>query len=537
MCSSICLALRAADYHLSPEGSDENPGTSPDRAWKTLAKANAATLAPGDKILLQGGATFEGTLEIKHSGTPEKPILVSSYSNGRATIQAGTARGILAKNQSGIEISNLIVSGAGADKNKTDGIAFLSDRATGERLPHIRIDKVKVSGFGQSGITIEAEKQIGFRDVRITNVSAHDNGFAGINSGGYCPLDFKGWSHADVYVGHCTAFNNLGIPEKMENHSGNGIIMGGIDGLSIERCMAYENGRRCNAKVGGPVGIWAWDSTRVIIQHNISHHNKTGKGSIDGGGFDFDGGVTHSIMQYNYSYENDGAGYLICQYDGARPFHDNVVRYNISHNDGRAHGYGGIHIYSHKPGELKRIDVYQNTIVISPPASGTPAAVHFQTAATEIRFLNNLFVSSGGVPLVKSGVEKSGALFAGNAYWSGTDVNYIEWNKKKLSLADWRKSSAQEMFNGVETGRSGDPLFSALILKPSLEDAARMTDRFAISPLNNEVSELSAYRLGKESTLRQSGLDIKTLFKIESGKDFFGASPGAKPDPGFRTAD
>lgn len=43
------------------------------------------------------------------------------------------------------------------------------------------------------------------------------------------------------------------------------------------------------------------------------------------GGFDLDRGVTNSVMQYNCSYDNDGAGYLIYQYEGARPLGNNVT--------------------------------------------------------------------------------------------------------------------------------------------------------------------------------------------------------------------
>ena len=35
---------------------------------------------------------------------------------------------------------------------------------------------------------------------------------------------------------------------------------------------------------------------------------------MDGVGFDFDGGVTNSVMQYNYSHDNDAAGFLRAQY-------------------------------------------------------------------------------------------------------------------------------------------------------------------------------------------------------------------------------
>src|SRR2546423_10792170 len=45
-------------FYVSPGGDDANAGTSPAAAWKTVAKINSLDLEPGDRVLLQGGATF-----------------------------------------------------------------------------------------------------------------------------------------------------------------------------------------------------------------------------------------------------------------------------------------------------------------------------------------------------------------------------------------------------------------------------------------------------------------------------------------------
>ena len=52
--------------------------------------------------------------------------------------------------------------------------------------------------------------------------------------------------------------------------------------------------------------------------------------------------MTNSVMQYNYSHDNDGAGYGLYQGSTSAPWSNNVVRYNISQNDGRKNGYGAI---------------------------------------------------------------------------------------------------------------------------------------------------------------------------------------------------
>ena len=45
-------------YFVSPSGSDRNPGTSPQRPWRTVARVNRAHLVPGDGVLFQGGQRF-----------------------------------------------------------------------------------------------------------------------------------------------------------------------------------------------------------------------------------------------------------------------------------------------------------------------------------------------------------------------------------------------------------------------------------------------------------------------------------------------
>jgi hypothetical protein len=100
----------------------------------------------------------------------------------------------------------------------------------------------------------------------------------------------------------------------LDNHSGSGILISGTDSAIVEYCLAKNNGWDQPWEGNGPIGIWAYHSNNVIIQHCIAHSNKTNPKGWDGGGFDFDGGVTNSVMQYNLSYNNMGPGYGLYQY-------------------------------------------------------------------------------------------------------------------------------------------------------------------------------------------------------------------------------
>ncbi len=118
-------------------------------------------------------------------------------------------------------------------------------------------------------------------------------------------------------------------------------------------------------------------------------------------------------MQYNYSHDNAGAGYLLYQFSGARPFKNNVVRYNISENDGRTN-LGGIYA----GGGVTDTEIYNNTVLVSPRANGSGTSAVRAGGTSGFRFRNNLFVTTEGVPLVEVPYEQGGLLFQGNGYWS-----------------------------------------------------------------------------------------------------------------------
>src|SRR3990172_2827939 len=69
-------------YVDSVGGDDANAGTSATAAWKSLSKATAAVLAPGDRLLLKRGSSWTGALKLAESGTAADPIVVDAYGTG-----------------------------------------------------------------------------------------------------------------------------------------------------------------------------------------------------------------------------------------------------------------------------------------------------------------------------------------------------------------------------------------------------------------------------------------------------------------------
>lgn len=411
------------DYYVSLFGNDSNTGLSENQPWRSIERVNAAQLLPGDSVRFQANQTFLGNLSLakvnQSSDLASCAVTISSYGSDRATIDAGTGTGFIAENTGGVYLTNLNFVGAGAAKNTGSGVLFSNTLPGNVTFANIRVHRVDVSGFKHAGICLTAQPTdgswSGFRDIKITNTTSHDNGDAGISCIGAWNPEQVGYAHTDFYIGNCSAYRNAGIPGK-DSHSGNGIVLAQVDGAIIERCRAYENGSLNDYEGGGPVGIWVWDANRVVIQFNESHHNRTAS-SKDGGGFDLDGGVTNSLVQYNYSHDNDGAGYLLAQFEGARPFHGNLLRYNLSVNDGRRNRYGGIHLWSTGAnGGITDTTIYANTICTTRSTDGSPAAVDYPSKGIrDIRFYNNCFQTDGAAALVR-GEMNQGAMFEGNTF-------------------------------------------------------------------------------------------------------------------------
>jgi len=524
----MCQQALAVTYYVSPSGNDSHSGTSAQNAWRTIDKVNTIDLNPGDKVLLQGGYDYPGNLLLtaEDAGTPERPVVIGSYGSGRARIKAADGSGVTVQNAGGIEVKDLVVVGDDYKTNVGSGIKIVNELPNNQKLEYIRVHNVEASGFGRRkeaspeglqtpngcgifvGGNASDKSKSGLKNVRITNCVTYQNEYYGILTSGYWHDDPNVYANANVYVGYCKIYDNPGDPEYFSNHSGSGILMEDVDGGIIEYCEAYNNGYDCKNRGGGPVGIWAAVANKVIIQHCESHHNKTGS-RVDGGGFDFDGGTTNSILQYNYSHDNHGHGYLICSYKNApHRFDNNVVRYNISVNDGQKNTCDGIVLWTGSPEEdpISNTYIYGNTIYGS-SGSAIAIALWNSKGIYDTKVFNNLFITANNQSLLEGNPPRSVAIFAGNAYWA-VDGKYDFAGYK--SLDEWRKATGQEMLNGKPVG---------VVVNPKLMDVGKGVTIGDPTKLHT----LTAYQLKKNSPLIDAGLDLRSVFGIDSGeRDFYG---------------
>jgi hypothetical protein len=349
------------------------------------------------------------------------------------------------------------------------------------RTRHVNLDAIEVSGFRESGVGTSGDQ-----NTRMTHVYVHDNGSGGIIAyGGHEGIPRS----RDLTITSCVAENNPGDPQNLTDHSGNGILVAGVDNAVIEYCQAMNNGWDMPRKGNGPVGIWAWDCDRVVIQHCISHDNKTAAGAH----------VTHSILQYNLSYNNHGCGYLLYhgEDEGGKVWKDNVCRYNISVHDGLTNHFSGITLGARARG-MSAAQVYNNVII------NTRFAIYSESGEIDgLVFRNNILIADQAVvvgPLHQ-------ATFEGNLYCtSANGAVFRDREKVFKTLVDWARASGKEMIDGRLAGLAQDP---KLVLPGHLQELP--TDP-------SQLKTMPFYRVRADSPCVGMGVIISD----NGQRDFFG---------------
>jgi len=90
MCLIVNMGLSTTYYVDAISGNDDNIGTSPAQAWKTINKVDAVVFQPGDSILFHRGQSWTGKISINYSGNWGQPVVFSSYGQGGYPIIKGS---------------------------------------------------------------------------------------------------------------------------------------------------------------------------------------------------------------------------------------------------------------------------------------------------------------------------------------------------------------------------------------------------------------------------------------------------------------
>ena len=344
-------------YVDSEKGDDSAEGTSEKTPWKSLNKVKEyGTFVPGDKILLKRGSVFTGQqLVFQGMGTKGNPIEINAYGKGELPRLEGNGQVenvVSLYNQEYVEIRNLEITNLDTQYNTKFEL-----NGSNNTKKALRAVNVSIRNFGTaSGIVVE---DCYIHDIN-GNINLKWNGGiffdvkADIQNGQLTGVPSK---YDNIHISGCTfervdrsaiklvssqwcnqwEKNDPGVPvhwypstnvvvegNYMEYIGGDGITVRDTDGALIEHNLAKD----CRFQnTGYNVGIWPFEAANTVLQYNEAYETH---GTTDGQGLDCDHASSNSVMQYNYSHNNEGGFMLIM---GGYPHTGATVRYNISQND------------------------------------------------------------------------------------------------------------------------------------------------------------------------------------------------------------
>ncbi len=417
-------------YVDAVNGSDSNDGTSEKNAWQTVDRVNQVLFEPGDEILFKSGQTFIGQLMPQGSGSKENGVIRMSKYGGDA-LPVINAKGALENkgaviqliNQEYWEISDLEL------KNPATGTpgARVGVLVVGKEygtLDHIYITDCKINdvvsdlskseysaksnaggelwyGTGAGGGVVfnvvagGEEIPTAFNDILVDNNIIRNLGRSGTGvfvNGAYKNIYQQGYAfendEADWFPNTNVLISNNDI-----SYTTNAILIHGCDGsvgngVVIENNLVYHPDR-----YDSNAAIWFSLSNEILVQYNEVYALDNG-GTNDCGAFDYDGGVTNSIMQYNYTHHNRGESVMVCNIHWSSAWEstnttDNIFRYNISENDlwGAKPGHGRLWVQK----GAQRSWFYNNLIYVAEGMPGNNIAIAGEGMDTYM--YNNLFIN------------------------------------------------------------------------------------------------------------------------------------------------
>ncbi|WP_294502367.1 right-handed parallel beta-helix repeat-containing protein [uncultured Victivallis sp.] len=469
----------------SEKGNDANPGTAPDKAWKSLDKVSSTIFAPGDQIRLQRGSVWHVPLELRGSGSADAPIRLDARGEGKLPLIAvkDVLYAVRLKNQSHWEIGELeLVNTQTIPENVTEitlpGREIKLTRDDPFFAPYARKRR-------QTGLTLELENYGIAKNIRIHNLNIHDvegpqnakesggilvkidgsrkpSRFHNlvieentIRHTGRSGIVFQVWPHA--LRTHWFPSTGVRISRnRLSDIGGDGIVPWACDGVRVTGNVVYRaaaTAREAN------VAIWPWSCDNAVISGNIAAFTAKHQGNGDGQGFDVDTNNFNTLMENNLSFHNCGGFILICG-EADTLNRKATVRNNLSISDGMS-------VFT-LWNNLDDIDIHNNT-VISPDNSkavflianwGKGDADPIQMK--KVNFHDNLIVAE--TPLTLRSRQKSWML-SDNLFWgayaeaiakTGRGSRIVDPNfRGKLNPNDDIPSQLEKLVPGGKTGGAG----------------------------------------------------------------------------------
>ena len=281
--------IHAADYYVSPQGSDSNPGTSA-QPFRTITRAyNLATA--GTTIIVLPGVYTDYTsgwgLHLDKSGTATSPITLRSQIRGGAIIDGLNG----ADRNAGIYLdgSYHIIDGFEIRGGPHGGITIYGNfnQILNNEIHH-NGNPASTSPYGQDGVYSDQSTR---NNTYIAN-SIHDNGRTGSNldHGLYLCGDnemvinnvlIRNAAYGLHIAGYTTVSNMKVYNNVMAYNGKSGIILWmAVSGVDIKNNIIYQN---------GSFGFDSWDAhgSGVVLDRNLVFGNASGNYNFINGASDY----------------------------------------------------------------------------------------------------------------------------------------------------------------------------------------------------------------------------------------------------------
>ena len=359
-------------------------------------------LGPGDRLLLRRGTTCEGLLRITGGGSSAQPAMIDGYGEGERPRVVGTSQdAVLIEDASNLTLTGLDLSNPGSAGPLGEGdqvrngvrIVALSGPVTNLTVSGLEIHDVDgdltKNPEGSAGIQVSAT---GPPPARFVDLSIRDNRISSVSRSGISitgttdpdrPAADQPWPEASTGV--------VIEGNRIDLIAGDGIVPRGTDGAIVRdnvvsrgnlagRPLLDPAGPMCNA------GIWTFRSNNTLIRGNEvfgMEHN-----GCDGTGFDVDYRQDGTVIEGNYSHDNEGGFVLLCTDEET---HRADVRFNLSVDDGTMINHGPCGLAEGILGDLSGIRMFNNTVVADSPTVSVQLGVQSEMYEPgDFLFRNNL---------------------------------------------------------------------------------------------------------------------------------------------------
>ncbi|MBC8017692.1 MAG: right-handed parallel beta-helix repeat-containing protein [Verrucomicrobia bacterium] len=511
--SSNCWATT---YYLNASaGMDSNNGTSSSTPWKSIAKVNASTFLPGDKILFSAGETWREMLYVPSSGTAGKPITFGSYGSGYKPVISGAnvinpgaswsiSSAANTWQTTGISLEPKVVAMNGRMGRKKGSLSKLkgeydwywnagvltiwsaADPDTAYTWPGVEI------GQRNTCLTWNAKNYLSFQNIDFVAANRYNIFIDGISSNilfDSCGL-YKAYQHG---INHSSLFASSYVTLRnctVAYNGGVGILANGnTDHWTIQGNTVYNNGY--TNEPGGVENTWGAGIKMVGTRggatcknHLVENNEVYYTGYLDNGttrvinvpnkGFGIwadlvDSGnvaANGNIVRNNHVHHNADSGLFIeksryCSY-----------YYNISYGNGQY----GLRMDADENGPVVQDNYVYNNVFYG-NIVGLYVAGGWSDNGIYVRdniFMNNISVGNSSRQLLtrwggdNDVLRGSGNIYGFNAF-GPEQANFIEWgqNELKSSYASWNNSYGSDTHSVSSDPLLRDPAIADFTLQPA----------------------------------------------------------------------